>query len=60
MVRYLGVPGGQRAAYARRIVERMVDEAYWPELFDGVDAVVRALAQEGTSRDPVGLAGGRH
>jgi phosphoglycolate phosphatase len=47
MARYLGVPGGQRAKYVRRIFERMVDEAYQPELFDGVDGVLRALAQEG-------------
>jgi phosphoglycolate phosphatase len=47
MIRYLGVPGGQRAAYVRGIFERMVDEAYRPELFDGVDGVLRALAQEG-------------
>jgi phosphoglycolate phosphatase len=47
MARYLGVPAGQQAKYLRRIFERMVDEAYRPELFDGVDGVLRALAQEG-------------
>jgi phosphoglycolate phosphatase-like HAD superfamily hydrolase len=54
MIRYLGVPGGQQAAYVRRIFERMVDEAYRPELFDGVDGVLRALAQEG----PVAILSG--
>jgi phosphoglycolate phosphatase len=47
MARYLGVPAGQQAKYLRRIFERMVDEAYRHELFDGVDGVLRALAQEG-------------
>ena len=47
MARYLGVPAGQRAKYLRRIFERMVDEAYRPELFDGMDGVLRALAREG-------------
>jgi phosphoglycolate phosphatase-like HAD superfamily hydrolase len=47
MARHLGVPAGQRARYLRRIFERMVDEAYRPELFEGVDGVLRALAREG-------------
>jgi phosphoglycolate phosphatase len=47
MARYLEVPAAQQPKYVGRIFERMVDGAYRPELFDGVDGVLRALAQEG-------------
>jgi phosphoglycolate phosphatase-like HAD superfamily hydrolase len=47
IVRYLGIPADRLAAYVRRIFERMAAGTYQPDLFDGMDVVLRALAKEG-------------
>ena len=47
IVRHLGIPADRVADCVRRIFARMAAGGYQPDLFDGMDAVLRALAREG-------------
>jgi phosphoglycolate phosphatase len=46
IVRYLGIPGDQLAAYVRRLFGQMAAGTYEPDLFEGMDVVLRALSKE--------------
>jgi phosphoglycolate phosphatase-like HAD superfamily hydrolase len=47
MVAYLGIPEGERLVTLDQLLARITADAYRPELFRGIDGVLRALADAG-------------